>query len=224
MARPAGGVQWGRSLYRPPRLVRVQAGAPAPILFISDLHLRPECSEMTQRALDPVRREKPALLLLGGDMSEYDEGLVLSLKALREAFPDTPAFAVPGNNDDGLFGGDRSAQKEIYDSFEIRYLLNDSEALTLGGRRVEIAGVEDSYSHTPSAEGLFSANEDAYRILLSHAPLSFLLNAGESFSTLFASLPSKGAPTRSPSQFTPVAKVRPSGSGSAAMNALPSPT
>lgn len=178
MARPAGGVQWGRLLYRPPRLVRVQAGAPAPILFISDLHLRPECPEMAQRALDPVRKEKPALLLLGGDMSEYDEGLVLSLKALREAFPDTPAFAVPGNNDDGLFGGDRSAQKEIYDSFEIRYLLNDSETLTLGGRRVEIAGVEDSYSHTPSAEGLFSANEDAYRILLSHAPLSFLLNAG----------------------------------------------
>ncbi len=178
MARPAGGVQWGRALYRPPRLVRAQLGAPVPILFISDLHLRPDCPEMAQRALDPARGEQPALILLGGDMSEYDEGLVLSLEALRRVFPNTPAFAVPGNNDDGLFGGDRKAQREVYDRYGVGYLLNDSRSLVLDGRRVEIAGVEDSYTHTPCAEGLFSQREGVYRILLSHAPLSFLLDAG----------------------------------------------
>ena len=39
----------------------------------TDLHLRPDCPEMAQRALDPARGEQPALILLGGDMSEYDD-------------------------------------------------------------------------------------------------------------------------------------------------------
>ena len=167
-----------RAYDKPPRLERLLVGAPAPILFISDLHLRPENPGMAKRTAEACAGLKPALILLGGDMAEYDEGLETTLSELRKVFPSTPLCAVPGNNDDGLFEGDRAAQAAVYAAYDAEYLLNAARRFTLAGRAVELAGVDDAYSHTADATGLFSSDPDAYRILLSHEPLRSLLDAG----------------------------------------------
>ena len=180
---PSGFIQIGKSLLRPPKLVEMRVGAPARILFICDVHLRPSHPEMAETVIGSCLDSRPDLILLGGDLAEYDEGLEIFLKKMRAAFPLTPACAVPGNNDDGIFGGDRQAQTEVYDRYGVDYLLNGVRRFTFVGRSVTVAGVEDAYTHTPSVEGLFPeegsfADADDYRILLSHAPHRFLLEAG----------------------------------------------
>ena len=185
-ARPSGLIRMGKALFRPPKLVEMRVGAPARILFIADVHLRKDHPEMAERVVSSCTKAAPDLILLGGDLAEYGEGLDVFLRALRGAFPLAPVCAVPGNNDDGILDGDRKAQAGVYAKYGAEYLCNEARRFTFCGRGVTVAGVEDAYTHTPSAEGLFfpegSSEEDEdkndYRILLSHAPHRFLLDAG----------------------------------------------
>ena len=171
-AKPSGWLQTGRGLYKPPAVQHLKIGAPARILFVADLHLRPDHPEMADTVLDVCRDLAPELILLGGDLSEYDEGLTLFLEKLRKVFPDAPVYAVPGNNDDPLLDGDRARQKQLYEHFGAEYLLNEVRRTEINGSPIEIAGLEDAYTHTPDPTGLFSREGGVYRILMAHEPLS----------------------------------------------------
>ena len=170
-AWPAGGLQVGKGLYREPALVRLSLGAPAKILFIADLHLRPSHPEMVDTTLGACAGLKPDLVLLGGDLAEYDEGLEIALKKISAAFPGARFFAVPGNNDDNRLGSDRDRQKQIYEKYGMAYLLNEVRRIELNGRKIEIAGLEDAYTHEPDPRGLLSDDPESYKILLAHEPL-----------------------------------------------------
>ena len=74
-ARPRGGLQLGKGLRMIPKLRRESVGCPAKILFISDLHLRPEHPEMADTLIKVCTGTEPDLVCLGGDMAEYDEWL-----------------------------------------------------------------------------------------------------------------------------------------------------
>lgn len=170
-AKPAGGLQLGRGLFKPPRVVRLSLGAPARILFITDLHLRHSHPEMADTTLDACAGLEPELILLGGDIAEYDEGLSLFLEKLRARFPHARICAVPGNNDDPRLEGDRDRQRELYARFGADYLLNEMRQVEIGDKKLEIAGLEDAYTHVPDPRGLFSEDENVYRVLLAHEPL-----------------------------------------------------
>ena len=170
-AKPAGALRVGRLLNRPPKIICLRAGAPAKILFLTDLHLRRAHPENADTVLSCCACLKPEIVLLGGDESEYDEGLTLFLQKLTAAFPHAGIFAVPGNNDDALLDGDRARQKEVYASFGIDYLLNEVRRIEMPGGVIELAGLEDAYTHTPDVRGLFSDEADVYRIVLAHEPL-----------------------------------------------------
>ena len=173
-ARPRGGLQVGKGLRMIPKLRRESVGCPAKILFISDLHLRPEHPEMADTLIKVCTGTEPDLVCLGGDMAEYDEGLEICLQRLRQCFESVPILAVPGNNDDGRLGSDREAQAELYRKYGAEYLLNDSRLLTVRDRRIRVAGIEDAYTHEPDFGGLFPPEEDAFRVLLAHEPLGIL--------------------------------------------------
>lgn len=170
-AKPAGGLQLGNRLFLPPRVVKLKLNTPARILFITDLHLRSGHPEMADTTLNACAQLSPQIILLGGDIAEYDEGLGLFLEKLRLRFPGALIYAVPGNNDDPRLEGDRERQRQLYARYGAEYLLNDCRKLELAGRRLEIAGLEDAYSHEPDPRGLFSGEGDVYRILLAHEPL-----------------------------------------------------
>lgn len=176
-AKPAGGLQMGKRLFAPPRLIRLHLGAPGRILYITDLHLRRAHPEALENLIAACRDARPELIILGGDLTEYDGGLAAALRALREAFPNVSMYAVPGNNDDAVMGGDRAAQTRVYEEFACRYLTDRGETLLLNGRPVEIFGAEDAYSHAYRVKGHFS-RPSAYHILISHAPHADLARAG----------------------------------------------
>ena len=168
----------GKGVNMTPRLRTLHVGAPARILFISDLHLRRQSPEMTQKTLSVCKNTRPDIVILGGDMAEYDEGLVSALDAFAEAFKGAKLFAVPGNNDDELFEGDRARQKQIYRERGVDYLLNEVRRISVGEAQIEIAGCEDAYSHTPAPNGLFSYEKGVYRVLVCHEPLKCLEGHG----------------------------------------------
>ncbi|MBR4234596.1 MAG: metallophosphoesterase family protein [Clostridia bacterium] len=174
LAVPRGGIRVGQKLISEPALVNVNAHAPARILFITDLHLRRAHTEMADHTLAACRDSAPDLIALGGDLAEYDDGLELFLSKLRSVFPRTPAYSVPGNNDDALLGGDRNAQTLVYEKYGCEYLLNRTARIRLNGRDIELAGTEDAYTHMIPDQSLFSEDAQAYRLLLSHAPHAFL--------------------------------------------------
>ena len=169
--KPAGGLQAGNGLYRMPRLVRLKLNTPVRMLFITDLHLRPSHPEMADKALEACKGLKPELVLLGGDLAEYDEGLEISLKVISAAFPGARFFAVPGNNDDCRLDGDRERQKQLFGQYGMEYLLNEAKRFEMNGRSIEVAGLEDAYSHKPDKSGLLTDDSGSYRILLAHEPL-----------------------------------------------------
>lgn len=168
-------MQIGKLLYRPPKLIRVKAGSPVRILFLTDLHLRPSHPEMIGHVLSACRNTRPELIALGGDLTEYDNGLELFLSALRREFPEIPICAVPGNNDDRLFGGDRDKQSELYAGYGVVYLPEKQIMLNIGGHAVNVAGTEDAYTHVFHTGKAFPEENGCYRILLSHAPHACLL-------------------------------------------------
>ncbi len=175
LTRPTGGVYLGKALFKAPRVNELNVSAPARIVFASDMHLRKKGAEHADMLAALIKELAPELLLLGGDISEYDEGERRFLELLRDINPVYGKFAVAGNNEDGRFGGDDDELKRLFTENGVTLLSNELAAVNADGRRIEIVGVEDIYSHSPCAEGLFTNDESAYRILLSHAPHSFLL-------------------------------------------------
>lgn len=167
-AAPRGGIRFGKRLFAKPKVRVIQANTPARILFITDLHLRPSHSEMARITFESARDTAPDIICLGGDMAEYDEGLYIAMEELRRVFPNKSVFAVPGNNDDLRLGGDRREQALFFQKYDCNYLLNSASTITVSGREMCIAGVEDGYTHVPDAEGLIS--RDCYSVLLTHAP------------------------------------------------------
>lgn len=172
-AAPRGGIKFGNRLYTRPKLRLTDAKAPARILFVSDLHLRPSHSEMARICYEAAVDAKPDIICLGGDMAEYDEGLEIAMKELRRCFPKQPVFAVPGNNDDLRFDGDRQVQAGLYAEYECEYLLNEARIVETPKQKLCIVGTEDGYSHEPDITGLI--DRGCYSVLLTHAPHRSLL-------------------------------------------------
>lgn len=174
--RPSGGLYLGKRLLNPPTVTRVHAGAPGKIAFVADPHIRPNGAFMADTIAKQVAALRPNLVLLGGDYGEYDEGETYFFESLASFLPGTPMFAVPGNNDDARFGGDREYLFGLMRKCGVTPLINECARVTVNGTTVEIAGVDDAYLHEPSAKDLFSGGGSAYRVLLSHAPHRFLLD------------------------------------------------
>lgn len=174
--KPTGGILAGKQMLQPPSVVRFSIDAPLRIAFIADLHVRPRALFMAETAAETLSGLKPDVLLVGGDMAECDEGETRVFLAFRNVLGDVPIFAVPGNNDDMRFDRTRGTLRREIERFGARLLLNECARLTVRGVKLEIAGVEDALRHEPDARGLFSGEEDAYRVLLSHAPHAFLLD------------------------------------------------
>ena len=172
-ATPKGGIRFGKRLYGNPKLRVTDGNSPARSLFVTDLQLRPSHSEMARICFEAAKDAGPELICLGGDMAEYDEGLKTALEELRRVFPKQPVFAVPGNNDDLRYDGDRQAQTALYTAYDCRYLLNASWTVETANGKICVAGTEDGYSHEPSTKNLIA--RDCYSVLLTHAPHRVLL-------------------------------------------------
>lgn len=156
--------------------VRVVAGVrPLRVVHLSDLHASPVMQGPDLRALvDRTNAERPDLVAITGDLlmpfSERSHGYLLDALAALDA----PAVVVPGNHD--LPVADTLAAE--LRALGLTWLADDAVTLDLGGRRVEIVGMDFRWRGAEAHLGaVLAAHPPApgvhHRLLLVHDPRVF---------------------------------------------------
>jgi len=147
----------GRRLARPLR-----------IAFASDFHAGPTTAPAIFDALlEHVRRERPDLLLLGGDYISFDAANIGALRAfLEQARTPLGTYAVLGNHD--VWNGREEVSRALA-AAGVEVLVNRNVALPPPFDEVSICGMDDPWTGQPSSEATF-AGAGPVRICLMHSP------------------------------------------------------
>ena len=131
--------------------------------FFSDIHASAHFSDAALEAFFArVAALEADIVCIGGDFAEDEESLGRLLRFFPLLSPRLGAYACPGNNDHEIDGFARRVAGQV------RLLVNESvlvEGLRLGG-------VDERKWGRPDARALFPAGEDAFRVLLSHYPVT----------------------------------------------------
>jgi uncharacterized protein len=159
---------------------------PLRIGFASDFHAGPTThGALFDDLLREIERERPDVLLLGGDYVSFDAGNVHALAAfLRRAQELAPlgAYAVVGNHD--VWNG-RELIEDVLRAAGVTVLVNRSVALPDPFGQVSICGIDDPWTGRPSARDAF-AGAGPVRIYLMHSPDGLWRLEGQHFDVGFA--------------------------------------
>jgi uncharacterized protein len=142
------------------------------IAFMSDFHFGGpgHFGPAVQTAFSILERERPDLILLGGDF--YDRGVITGSAPDWSWFPKlAPTLAVPGNHDYRASERDAVSIFTTLENAAITVLRNETRTVALGGGGIDIIGVDDPYTRRADFE---KADQCAPRtgnprILLAHA-------------------------------------------------------
>jgi len=161
---------------------------PLRIGFASDFHAGPT----THPALfDDLRaaieRERPDVLLLGGDYVSFDAAYIDALRGFLEGVSaPLGTYAVIGNHD--IWNG-RAPVEAVLRAAGIDVLVNGSRRLPAPFGMVGICGIDDPWTGKPSVEAAFAdaaGSEDSVKIFLTHSPDGVVLLDGRRFDAAFA--------------------------------------
>jgi predicted MPP superfamily phosphohydrolase len=157
-----------------PRLPKELAGMR--VAHLSDFHLGLPSRGVhaIERAIEWVVARGPELIVITGDLVSRPGGEVDLRRLLGRL---GPSFAVLGNHDVEHTRDPFSRAAELSELGHTRLLVDESETVDLGGRRVQIVGVDPRAYRQRRARPWELADEDAdLRILLCHYPyvLDFL--------------------------------------------------
>jgi uncharacterized protein len=158
--------------------------APLLLAFASDFHAGPTTHpELFANLIDEVNRQRPDVLLLGGDFvsSKADQVDVLS-EALSRCAPPLGKYAVLGNHD--LWTDDRHIAHRLTTA-GVQVLINRSTSLPAPFDSVSICGIDDPWTGSPDATMTFEGARPI-RIFLSHSPDGLLLLGEQRFDLGFA--------------------------------------
>ena len=138
------------------------------LVQLSDLHLR-SIGRTEAGVLDAVASLDPDLILLTGDIIDRRDSLLL-LDAFLSRLPPARKFAVLGNWE--YWGDiDLKALRETYARHDVMLLINQCAQLSLRGRNLNIAGLDDATAGRPEPDKLRHCTEAAGEpILIQHSP------------------------------------------------------
>jgi predicted MPP superfamily phosphohydrolase len=141
---------------------------PLTIAFASDFHAGPTTDPaLFDVLLEQVARERPDVLLLGGDYISFDAANIRALQGfLQAARAPLGTYAVLGNHD-VWNGSDEIAAALSAGGAEV--LVNRNVALPAPFGAVSICGIDDPWTGAPSADATFDG-AGAVRIYLMHSP------------------------------------------------------
>lgn len=165
-----------------------RAGKKHRALFLSDLHNRVYGKDQ-RRLLGAIRREKPEVILIGGDMLIGKKGsdpqaAVRLVQALAEI---SPVYYANGNHEQRMKKYPEKYQ-DVYEKYKrtlqsagVHFLENDSAKIKLGDMDVQITGVEIPYAcyarfqekeltQDELRERIGMPSGQAFQILLAHNP------------------------------------------------------
>lgn len=144
------------------------------IIQFSDTHLGFQFTlEQLQRLVNKINSLKPDLLIFTGDLldepNKYGEvdKVTRILRTLQAPFG---KFAVYGNHDHGGYGS--AIYKNMMEESGFTLLKNGSNQIKLkNNESIYILGIDDAMLGRPDIQtALKNVPDDAYKILLSHAP------------------------------------------------------
>ncbi|MDF1506784.1 metallophosphoesterase [Robertmurraya sp. DFI.2.37] len=144
------------------------------IIQFSDTHLGFQYTlEQLQELVEEINNHKPDILFFTGDLldepNKYGEfeRVISILKKLEAPFG---KYAVYGNHDHGGYGTD--IFKRIMEESGFTLLLNDSIKIEKNAQSsIYLLGIDDAMLGRPDiSAALANVPDEAYKILLSHAP------------------------------------------------------
>lgn len=177
---------------------------PLTIAFASDFHAGPTTHPAIFDALlDALARERPDVLLLGGDYVSFDARNVRALQGfLRAARTPLGTYAVLGNHD--VWNGSADIAAALAAS-DVEVLVNRNAALPAPFGAVSICGIDDPWTGAPSVDATFDG-AGAVRIYLMHSPDGLWWLRGQRYDLGFAGhthggqvVRRNGAPLKRPS-------------------------
>ncbi|HZL83039.1 MAG TPA: metallophosphoesterase [Candidatus Deferrimicrobium sp.] len=148
------------------------------IAQLSDLHLH-HISRAYRTAIDVIRRERPHLVVITGDLVDCPEETSACIAFLSElrAAARVPVVVVPGNWDHRAFPTKRSIaawHKRFQAETGIRVLVNQNVVLRRGGDHMWLVGTDDPYFGHADLDASFKGVPDtAFALVLTHAPEAF---------------------------------------------------
>jgi predicted MPP superfamily phosphohydrolase len=136
---------------------------------ITDTHIGlPQATENLEWAIGEMRRERPDLLVLTGDLVGLKPGISELPRLLTQLRAPLGVYAVPGNHDywEGL--ADVAAALALAD---IPLLMNQSRRLGWNGADFWLVGVDEIWDGRPDfAAALRGIPQGAFTLLLAHSP------------------------------------------------------
>jgi predicted MPP superfamily phosphohydrolase len=157
---------------------------PLTFAFASDFHAGPTTHPaLFDALLDQLRRERPDVLLLGGDYVSFDAANVKHLRGfLEEAVAPLGTYAVLGNHD--VWNGSAEVSAALA-AAGVEVLVNRNMVLPAPFGQVSICGIDDPWTGEPSAEATF-LDAGPVRIFLMHSPDGLWRLQGQRFDLGFA--------------------------------------
>lgn len=152
---------------------------PLRIAFASDFHAGPTTAPgIFDELLACLDRERPDVLLLGGDYVSFDARHVAALDGfMKAARAPLGAYAVIGNHD--IWNG-REPVEAALRAAGVEVLVNRNAALPAPFADVSICGIDDPWTGAPSLDATF-AGAGPVRIYLMHSPDGLALSSGLRF-------------------------------------------
>lgn len=187
LSKPAGGLQIGASLLKPPYVQKYSLGLPVKTLFVSDIHASPDTRQAADNVIEAMKTLSPELILMAGDYAECNDEFLRFFDALSSVKPRYGIFAVEGNNDYTRFKFSHERTKAEVEKSGARLLRDECVTVHTDNGDIEILGARCAYFEETHPEGLFSDREGVYRILLTHEPLISTLDAVDGKANLMLS-------------------------------------
>jgi predicted MPP superfamily phosphohydrolase len=178
-------IAWLNTQFVTTRAVQIaipELSAPLTVVALSDLHLgRLASPAFLSRVIDEIEPHTPDLIMLAGDLLEYDfdaEDIPGARAAFARLTPRLGIWGVPGNHE--YINGRGELSKDFLAQIGVRALYDQWVTLTCGQDRLLLIGRDDRSVRTRKTlpELLADAPQDgALKLLLDHQP--YHLDAAE---------------------------------------------
>lgn len=144
------------------------------VVFVSDIHMGgwPFFTAGRLRSLvSDINRQRPDLVLLGGDYASSPEQTLAFLEALPAISANLGIFAVLGETDRPESAADLQTLRDAMKARNITLLVNEAKTVSYGDGRITIAGLDEPQRGRPDLFAVArQVHASDYVILLAHNP------------------------------------------------------
>lgn len=139
------------------------------ICVLADLHCR-RFGEHQSRIVDCINKEHPDLIIIAGDLFDYERDYEISFE-LIDALKEYPVYFTSGNHDVYLKDDIEDLRRRLREK-DVHVLEDQDETIRIHDEYIEIYGMSD-HGRKPviqASDLRYMYHTDDFRILISHRP------------------------------------------------------